>query len=136
MTLIALCSSIEVTGFFVVLRLRWINNDNNYGFDFGLVKCLTKEPLMAYISKQKEFISLWFVFKLSTQTTQNKNEKKKHHNKKKRTMDHVTRRPAKKIHKFLCWILLKKNNIIFHFCYWIMFHFPSLMVFWYKNWSE
>ena len=48
--LIALCSSIEVTGFSVV-ALWWINNDNNYGFDFGLVKCLTKEPLMAYIRK-------------------------------------------------------------------------------------
>lgn len=49
--LIALCSSIEVTGFFVV-ALRWINNDNNYGFDFGLVKCLTKEPLMAYLPQK------------------------------------------------------------------------------------
>lgn len=70
-----LCSSIEVTGFFVV-ALWWINNDNNYGFDFGLVKCLTKKPLMAYIRKNK-FISLWFVFKLSTQTTQNNKMKKR-----------------------------------------------------------
>lgn len=38
---------------FLWFRLRWINNDNNYGFDFGLVKCLTKEPLMAYIPKTK-----------------------------------------------------------------------------------